>query len=57
VSGVVIAEILPVLLLAPVAGSLVDRLPRVKVMIAADLVRAALAFTLPFISHEVLMST
>lgn len=53
VSGVVVAEIIPVLLLAPLAGSLVDRLPRVRVMIAADLVRAALAFALPFVSHDV----
>jgi len=30
VTGVVIAEIVPVPLLAPVAGALIDRLPRVK---------------------------
>lgn len=54
VSGVVIAEIIPVLLLAPFAGALVDRLPRIKVMIAADLVRAALAFALPFIDTNVI---
>ncbi len=42
VSAVVGAEILPVLLLAPVAGALVDRLPRVRVMVLADLARAAL---------------
>ncbi|MHA7278053.1 MFS transporter [Arthrobacter sp. Hz1] len=53
VSGVVIAEIIPVLLLAPLAGALVDRLPRVKVMIAADLVRAGLAFALPFVDGNV----
>jgi MFS family permease len=46
VSGVVFAEIVPVLLLAPVAGPLVDRLPRVPVMVAADLVRMALALAL-----------
>jgi MFS family permease len=46
VSGAVLAEIAPVLLLAPLAGSIVDRLPRVKVMVAADLVRVALAATL-----------
>ncbi|GAA1346783.1 MFS transporter [Arthrobacter roseus] len=54
VSGVVIAEIIPVLLLAPLAGSLVDRLPRVKVMIAADLIRAGLAFALPFVDGNVI---
>ncbi|WP_026549592.1 MFS transporter [Arthrobacter sp. Br18] len=53
VSGVVIAEIIPVLLLAPLAGALVDRLPRVKVMISADLIRAGLAFALPFVDGDV----
>ena len=43
VSVVVLAEIVPVLLLAPLAGSLVDRLPRVKVMVAAGVVRVLLA--------------
>lgn len=46
VSAAVVAEILPVLLLAPLAGSLVDRLPRVRVMVAADAWRAALAAVL-----------
>jgi MFS family permease len=46
VSGVVIAEIVPVLLLAPLAGPLVDRLPRIPVMIGADLARAVLAAVL-----------
>jgi len=32
----VVAAILPVLLLAPIAGGTVDRLPRVRVMVAAD---------------------
>lgn len=43
VAGVVVAEIVPVLLLAPLAGVVVDRLPRIRVMVAADLVRAVLA--------------
>lgn len=46
VSGVVAAEILPVLLLAPLAGPLVDRWPRVRVMVGSDLFRVALAMTL-----------
>lgn len=46
VSGVVIAEILPVLLLAPFAGPLVDRWPRVRVMVGSDLFRLALAVVL-----------
>lgn len=45
-SGVVVAEILPVLLLAPVAGPLVDRWPRVRVMISSDLFRLFLAVVL-----------
>lgn len=43
VSGVVLAEILPVLLLAPLAGSVVDRSGKLHVMVAADLLRAVLA--------------
>lgn len=43
VSGVVVAEILPVLLLAPLAGPLVDRWPRVRVMVGSDLARLLLA--------------
>lgn len=46
VTGAVLAEIIPVLLLAPLAGSLVDRLPRVRVMVGADLFRVVLAATL-----------
>lgn len=46
VSGAVLAEIVPILLLGPLAGSLVDRLPRVRVMVAADAVRVVLAGTL-----------
>jgi len=51
VSGAVLAEIAPVLLLAPLAGSLVDRLPRVRVMVAADLARLLLAAVLS-VWHE-----
>jgi hypothetical protein len=49
VTGAVIAEIAPVLLLAPVAGAMIDRLPRV--MIVADLWRMALAGVLPLVDH------
>ena len=52
VSGVVIAEILPVLALASLAGVLVDRVPRVRVMITADLVRAVLAGSLPWLDEN-----
>ena len=53
VTGVVAAEILPVLLLAPAAGALIDRLPAVKVMIAADLWRVGLALSLPLVADSV----
>ena len=46
VSGVVVAEILPVLLLAPFAGPWVDRWPRVRVMVGSDLFRLVLAVVL-----------
>jgi MFS family permease len=54
VSGVVVAEIAPVLLLAPVAGVVADRLPRVRVMVAADLWRMALAGVLPLVDQHLL---
>jgi MFS family permease len=53
VSGAVLAEIAPVLILAPLAGPLVDRLPRVPVMVAADLVRMVLATALAVWHGEV----
>jgi MFS family permease len=52
VAGVVVAEIAPVLLLAPVAGVVADRLPRVRVMVAADLWRMALAGVLPLVDQH-----
>ena len=46
VAGVVAAEIIPVLLLGPVAGVVADRFSRKAVLVGADLFRAALALTL-----------
>jgi MFS family permease len=43
VSGVMLARAVPVLLAGPTAGILLDRLDRRSVMIASDLVRAAVA--------------
>jgi hypothetical protein len=54
VTGVVIAEILPVLLLAPLAGVLTDRLPRVQLMVAADLWHMTLAGLLPLVDQHLL---
>lgn len=50
VAGVVAAEIVPVLLLAPIAGVVVDRAGPVRVMVGADLVRVGLAGVLPLVS-------
>jgi MFS family permease len=52
VTGAVIAEIAPVLLLAPIAGAVIDQFPRVRVMIAADLWRMALAVVLPLVDQH-----
>jgi len=51
VAFAVLAEAAPVLLLAPVAGPIVDRLSRVTVMVAADVVRLVLAAVL-VLGHE-----
>jgi len=46
VAGILIAKIIPALVLSSLTGVLVDRFDRRKVMIVADLVRAALALVL-----------
>lgn len=46
VTGVVVAEILPVLLLAPLAGPLIDRWPQVGVMVTSDVFRLVLMVVL-----------
>lgn len=46
VAGLVVAEVLPVILLGPVAGVIIDRFNRKSVLITSDLVRAALALSL-----------
>jgi len=46
VAGVVAAEIVPVLLLGPVAGVIIDRFNRKAVLIGSDLFRAALVLSL-----------
>jgi MFS family permease len=46
VAGVVVAEVVPVLLLGPVAGVVIDRFSRKAVLIGADLARAALVLSL-----------
>jgi dTMP kinase len=51
VSLVLSARMVPGFFLAPVAGVLVDRWDRKKVMVACDLARGAVLTTLPFIDH------
>lgn len=46
VALLVVAEVVPVLLLGPVAGVVIDRFSRKSVLIGADLVRALLALSL-----------
>lgn len=46
VAGAVAAEVVPVLLLGPVAGVVIDRFSRKQVLVGADLARAALALSL-----------
>jgi MFS family permease len=46
VAGLVAAEVVPVLLLGPVAGVVIDRFSRKAVLVGADLVRAVLVLTL-----------
>jgi dTMP kinase len=46
VAGILIAKIIPALIFSSFTGALVDRFDRRKVMITADLVRAALALVL-----------
>ena len=46
VAGVVVAEIVPVLLLGPIAGIVIDRFSRKVVLVGADLFRAVLVASL-----------
>src|SRR5687768_1773975 len=46
VAGLVAAEVVPVLLLGPVAGVVIDRFSRKAVLVGADLFRAALVLSL-----------
>lgn len=52
VAATVIFEIVPVLALGFVAGAVVDRMPRIAVMVAADLARAVLAGILAVFGHQ-----
>ncbi len=50
ISALVLTEIVPTLLLGPIAGVLIDRFNRKRVLIAVDLARAVLVLILAFTS-------
>ena len=52
VAATVIFEIVPVIGLGFIAGAVVDRLPRIVVMVTADLARAVIAALLAVFSHH-----
>jgi MFS family permease len=52
VSGVMLARAIPAVLAGPVAGVLLDRLDRKRIMIASDLVRAAVALAFVLTIHQ-----
>jgi MFS family permease len=52
VSGVMLSRAIPAVLAGPVAGVLLDRLDRRRIMIASDLVRAAIALAFLFTIHQ-----
>lgn len=53
VAGTVAFEVLPVLLLGPVVGLVVDRYPRRSLLVLADLLRAALALVVALFGQSV----
>src|SRR5690349_9857535 len=52
VTGVFLARAVPMLLAGPIAGVLLDRLNRKKVMIASDMIRAVVALGFILCSHQ-----
>jgi hypothetical protein len=51
VSALLIADFLPAIVIGLAAGSLVDRLPRRRLMIASDLARVVIFVALPFANN------
>src|SRR5712692_6204556 len=46
VAGTVFFEVVPIILVAPIAGVVIDRLPRKAILVVADVVRAVLVLAL-----------
>src|SRR5712692_11831941 len=53
VAGTVAFEVLPILLLGPLVGLMVDRYPRRTLMVAADLTRGGLVLGLALVGDSV----
>ncbi|HEY2803300.1 MAG TPA: dTMP kinase [Actinomycetota bacterium] len=51
VAGVMTARMLPAILFGPIAGTLVDRVDRKRLMITSDLARGAMYASMPFLGH------
>lgn len=56
VAATVVFEVLPVVLLGPIAGVLADRYPRRSVMVAADVLRAVLIGMLAIVHNNVALA-
>lgn len=52
VSGVMLSRAIPAVLAGPVAGVLLDRMDRKRIMIASDLIRAAIALAFVLTIHQ-----
>src|SRR5207249_4012757 len=52
VSGVMLSRAIPAVLAGPIAGVLLDRLDRKRIMVASDLVRAAIALLFVLTVHQ-----
>src|SRR5438876_7464800 len=52
ISGVMISRAIPAVLAGPIAGVLLDRLDRKRIMVASDLVRAAIALLFVLTIHQ-----
>src|SRR3569832_539493 len=52
VSGVMLSRAVPAVVAGPIAGVLLDRLDRKQIMIASDLIRAAVAAAFLFTIHQ-----
>src|SRR5689334_5926052 len=52
VSGVMLSRAIPAVLAGPLAGVLLDRLDRKRVMIASDVIRAVVALCFIFTVHQ-----